>query len=88
MGKIERLWLRLSVIGRRDRLSPDIAAAIERAEAATLAGRALHLRIGIDYSSRDAIIACHAASVFCAPTLNVWLNFPLDDCIDMLPTPL
>lgn len=55
--RLAEAGVRLTVIGRRDRLSPDIAAAIERAEAATLAGRGLHLRIAIDYSSRDAIIA-------------------------------
>lgn len=48
--------IRLSVIGRRDRLPPALAAEIARAEAATADGDALHLRIAIDYSSRDAIL--------------------------------
>ncbi|MDO9425404.1 MAG: polyprenyl diphosphate synthase, partial [Methylobacterium sp.] len=47
--------VRLSVIGRRDRLPEGLAAAIGRAESATLAGKALHLRIAVDYSARDAI---------------------------------
>jgi undecaprenyl diphosphate synthase len=52
---IER-GVRLSVVGRRDRLTPALRAAIERAEVLTAAGRALRLRIAIDYSSREAIL--------------------------------
>jgi undecaprenyl diphosphate synthase len=48
--------VRLTVIGRRDRLPGGIATAIARAEAATANGDALHLRIAIDYSARDAIL--------------------------------
>jgi undecaprenyl diphosphate synthase len=44
------------VIGRRDRLPDGIAAAIGRAERATACGDVLHLRIAVDYSSRDAIL--------------------------------
>jgi undecaprenyl diphosphate synthase len=51
-----RNGVRLTVIGRRDRLPSGIAAAIARAEEATADGDALHLRIAIDYSARDAIL--------------------------------
>ncbi|MFB9266287.1 di-trans,poly-cis-decaprenylcistransferase [Bradyrhizobium erythrophlei] len=56
--------VRLTVIGRRDRLPDGIASAIARAEAATVDGTTLHLRIAIDYSARDAILsaAAHAAT--------------------------
>ena len=47
--------VRLSIIGRRDRLPLTLLAAIEHAEAATSAGRAMHLRVAIDYSGRAAI---------------------------------
>jgi len=47
--------IRLTAIGRRDRLSVPLRRAIEAAEAATAAGREMHLRIAVDYSSRDAI---------------------------------
>jgi undecaprenyl diphosphate synthase len=57
-----RNGVRLSVIGRRDRLPDGIAAAIGRAEAATAGGDALHLRIAVDYSARDAIL--NAAAKF------------------------
>jgi undecaprenyl diphosphate synthase len=48
--------VRLTVIGRRDRLPDGIAAAIARAETATSRGETLNLRIAIDYSARDAIL--------------------------------
>src|SRR5438105_9863471 len=51
-----RNGVRLTVIGRRDRLPDGIAAAIGRAEKATAHGSTLHLRIAVDYSSRDAIL--------------------------------
>jgi len=49
--------VRLCVIGRRDRLPAPLQAAIAGAEAATVRGRRLHLRIAIDYSGRDAVLA-------------------------------
>jgi undecaprenyl diphosphate synthase len=60
-----RHGVRLTVIGRRDRLPDGIANAIARAGAATADGTTLHLRIAIDYSARDAILnaAVRAASV-------------------------
>lgn len=48
--------VRLRVIGRRDRIPPSLREAIEAAERATAAGRALDLRIALDYSARDAIL--------------------------------
>jgi undecaprenyl diphosphate synthase len=59
-----RNGVRLTVIGRRDRLPDGIAAAIGRAEALTAGGDVLHLRIAVDYSARDAILnaAAKAAS--------------------------
>ncbi|MEA2919160.1 MAG: undecaprenyl diphosphate synthase [Bradyrhizobium sp.] len=59
-----RNGVRLTVIGRRDRLPAGIPEAIARAEALTAGGDVLHLRIAIDYSARDAILnaAAKAAS--------------------------
>ena len=48
--------VRVSVIGRRDRLPPMLLPAIEATESATRGGIKLHLRLAIDYSSRDAIL--------------------------------
>jgi undecaprenyl diphosphate synthase len=49
--------VRLSVVGRRDRLPTPLVTAIEAAERATADGGRLHLRIAIDYSARAAIRA-------------------------------
>ncbi|HZF29365.1 MAG TPA: polyprenyl diphosphate synthase, partial [Gammaproteobacteria bacterium] len=44
--------VRLSVIGRRDRLSADLVRTIEHTERITSTGSGLHLRLAIDYSAR------------------------------------
>ena len=53
---------RLEVIGRRDRLPRLLLREIERAESMTAEGRRLHLRVAIDYSSRDAIARAAATA--------------------------
>ncbi|HXH49083.1 MAG TPA: polyprenyl diphosphate synthase, partial [Terriglobia bacterium] len=54
------LWIasgvRLSVIGRRDRLPASLLQTIEYAESATSGCHRLHLRLAIDYSARHAIL--------------------------------
>jgi len=49
--------IRLEMIGRRDRLDAPLRDGIARAESETAAGTHLRLRIAIDYSGRDAILA-------------------------------
>ena len=49
--------VRLEVIGRRDRLDPKLCAAVVQAESATAGGCRLWLRLAVDYSARDAILA-------------------------------
>jgi len=48
--------VRLEFIGRRDRLPANLLPAMERAELETLGGKRLHVRIAIDYSSRDMLL--------------------------------
>jgi undecaprenyl diphosphate synthase len=48
--------VRLQVIGRRDRLPAGLVRGIAEAEAATMAGPRLLLRLAIDYSARDAVL--------------------------------
>ena len=48
--------IRMSVIGRRDRLPHPLLVAIDHAEQQTLHCARLHLRVAIDYSARDAIL--------------------------------
>jgi undecaprenyl diphosphate synthase len=52
-----RRGVRLEAIGRRDRLGSALRGAIARAEEATAGGDGLRLRVAIDYSARDAILA-------------------------------
>src|SRR4051812_28142966 len=62
-GETQRLvenGVRLSVIGRRDRLPPVLLRAITRAQQATPRGTRLLLRLAIDYSARDAILRAAA----------------------------
>lgn len=47
--------VRLSIIGRRDRVPPTLREVIAEAEAATARGTRLHVRLAIDYSAREAI---------------------------------
>jgi undecaprenyl diphosphate synthase len=65
-GRCVEQGVRLTLIGRRDRLHPDLRDTVAEAETATQNGSALHLRIAIDYSSRDAIL--RAASQLNAST--------------------
>lgn len=55
-GRCVRESVRMEVIGRRDRLSPQLVRRIEEAERSTAAGRNLHLRVAVDYSGRDSIV--------------------------------
>src|SRR5438874_9067947 len=48
--------VRLEAIGRRDRLPAHLVRLLEDAERKTADGRRLHLRLAIDYSSRQALL--------------------------------
>lgn len=63
--------IRLNVIGRRDRLNPELVAIIERAEALTATGERMLLRIAVDYSARDAVAqSAHRTSSGCGCRSN------------------
>jgi undecaprenyl diphosphate synthase len=47
--------IRLSIIGRRDRLSSHLRRTVVDSEDATARGMRLHLRLAVDYSARNAI---------------------------------
>ena len=61
IARLKENDIRLTVIGRRDRLPDGLAEAIAAAEADTAGCQGLHLRIAFDYSSRDAILRAAAA---------------------------
>jgi len=57
--------VRLSIIGRRDRLPPPLLRTVATAECVTAHARRLWMRVAIDYSARDAIR--HAAAAWNGP---------------------
>ncbi|MEX2571865.1 MAG: di-trans,poly-cis-decaprenylcistransferase [Gemmatimonadota bacterium] len=82
--------VRVAIIGRRDRLSPTLLRAIDAAESATVGGRKLLLRIAIDYSARDTMVAAAAAGAGVASReeftrlLNNAANSPPSPEVDLL----
>lgn len=56
-ARLREQEIRLTIIGRRDRLPRELTRTIEASEEATASGRELHLRVAVDYSSRHAIAA-------------------------------
>ena len=53
--------VRLTILGRRDRLPSSLRHTVEEAESLTIGGSRMHLRVAIDYSSRDAVLRAAAA---------------------------
>ena len=49
--------VRFNVIGRRDRIPDSLAHSIAHVEQQSSGGTALHLRVAIDYSAREALLA-------------------------------
>jgi undecaprenyl diphosphate synthase len=61
VADLVKAGIRLTAIGRRDRLPGCLPDLISHAEAVGAGGSKLHLRVAIDYSGRDAILAAAAA---------------------------
>ncbi len=53
--------VRLTILGRRDRLPSSLRHTIDQVEALTASGARMHLRVAVDYSGRDALIRAAAA---------------------------
>jgi undecaprenyl diphosphate synthase len=55
--------IRINVIGRRDRLGPEVLRTIEHSERATAHCTGMRLRIAVDYSSRHSLLeSCNRMS--------------------------
>ena len=67
--RLAQSGVRLTAIGRRDRLPPVLRTRLEQVERATGAGSRLRLRLAIDYSARDAILRA-AEAAFALPSWN------------------
>jgi undecaprenyl diphosphate synthase len=70
--------VRVRVIGRRDRLGESIRRAVERTERETACGRELEVRLAIDYSSRDQIVAAAERSAATREALGTALGPDVD----------
>jgi undecaprenyl diphosphate synthase len=55
--RLMEIGVRLSVIGRRDRIPHSLSRRIAYVEGRTSGGATLHLRVAIDYSARAALLA-------------------------------
>jgi undecaprenyl diphosphate synthase len=53
--------VRLSILGRRDRLPSSLRHTVEEVEALTATGAHMHLRVAVDYSARDAVLRAAAS---------------------------
>ncbi len=73
--------VRLTMIGRRDRLPPSVLQAAEHAESKTAAGTNLHLRLAVDYSGRQAILSALSKA---AGTTSEALGADIGEDVDLL----
>jgi undecaprenyl diphosphate synthase len=78
--------VRLSVIGRRDRLSQDLVNTIEHTERITAHGSKLHLRLAVDYSARTSIVdaALRLGPQLSQQTLEQQLTTEMGPAVDLL----
>src|SRR5690242_8729467 len=53
--------VRLTILGRRDRLPSSLRHTVEQVESLTSSGSSMHLRVAVDYSARDAILRAASA---------------------------
>ncbi|HEY2026204.1 MAG TPA: polyprenyl diphosphate synthase [Gemmatimonadaceae bacterium] len=54
--------VRLTILGRRDRLPSSLRHTVEQVEALTATGTRMHLRVAVDYSARDAMLRAALAT--------------------------
>ena len=60
-GRCIEQQVRLNIIGRRDRLGPQLLRAVEHAERQSAHCTGLHLRMAVDYSARYSILTAVSA---------------------------
>ena len=75
--------VRISFIGRRDRLNAAVARLMSESEKGTRHCERLHVRIAVDYSSRDALVVAARAAGPNATRENVAAALPAPD-VDLL----
>jgi undecaprenyl diphosphate synthase len=73
--------VRFSVIGRRDRIPGSLRRSIAHVEARTSEGTTLHLRIAIDYSARESLLAAAGRVAVGIPPTRQAFERSLDEAI-------
>jgi undecaprenyl diphosphate synthase len=68
--------VRVSAIGRRDRLPRGLRELLNIAERETAGGSKMHLRLAIDYSSRDALVEAARRGVSTRDEISLRLGAP------------
>ncbi|MEO7457135.1 MAG: polyprenyl diphosphate synthase [Gemmatimonadaceae bacterium] len=53
--------VRLTILGRRDRLPSSLRHTVDQVESLTASGSQMHLRVAVDYSARDAMVRASVA---------------------------
>ena len=71
---LEENGVRLSIIGRRDRLAAPLIRQIDAAERLTADGSRLHLRLAVDYSAREAITRSAADPSSIGPDVDLLIR--------------
>jgi undecaprenyl diphosphate synthase len=61
--KLRDAGVRVSILGRRDRVPLALRKAIDAIERTTAGGELLHLRIALDYSAREALLSAAAENL-------------------------
>jgi undecaprenyl diphosphate synthase len=54
--------VRLTILGRRDRLPSSLRHTVEQVEGLTTSGSRMHLRVAVDYSAREAVLRAALAT--------------------------
>jgi undecaprenyl diphosphate synthase len=67
--------VRLNIIGRRDRLGPELLRAVEHGERQTAHCTSMHLRMAVDYSARHSILLAAAGGVAASATTDEFTQF-------------
>ena len=73
--------VRFNVIGRRDRISGSLRRRIAHVEERTSEGTCLHLRVAVDYSARDALLAAAGRVARGIPPTREAFERAMDDSI-------
>ena len=80
-GRCIEQSIRISIVGRRDRLSAGLVRAIEQSERLTASCTGMHLRLAVDYSAQHSILEAARRAV-CEPGLDAQRFQELLDEVD------